>query len=55
MLEINKSFIPCVWILGFLHAQEMHDHPIDELYFSISLRVEGSGFGNLDIQQRLEA
>jgi hypothetical protein len=29
----------------------MDDHPTEELYLSISLGVEGSGFGELGVQQ----
>jgi hypothetical protein len=31
VLDIRKDLIPCAWILGFVHAQDMHDHPIDDL------------------------
>jgi hypothetical protein len=51
VLDIRKALIPCAWMLGVVHAQEMHDHPIDDLCLSISLRVEGSGFGELGVQQ----
>jgi hypothetical protein len=51
MLNIIKSLIPCVWILGVVHVKDMQDHPIDDLYLCISLGVEGSGFGELGVQQ----
>jgi hypothetical protein len=51
MLNIRKDHIPCVWILGVLHAQDMHYHPISDLCLvSINLAVEGSGFGELGVQ-----
>jgi hypothetical protein len=45
VLNIGKTLIPCVRILGIVHAQDMHDHPIDDLGLAIRLGVEGSGFG----------
>jgi hypothetical protein len=30
----------------------MYGHPIDDLYLSISLMMEGSGFGEIFSQQR---
>jgi hypothetical protein len=51
MLDIRKDLIPCAWMLGVVHAQDMDDHPIENLYMSIGLRVEGSGFGELGVQQ----
>jgi hypothetical protein len=56
VLDIRKALIPCAWILGVLHVQEMHYHPIhDDLCLSTSMRVEGNGFGELGFQQRIEA
>jgi hypothetical protein len=34
-----------------VHVQDMYNHPIDDLSLAIYLRVEGSGFGELGIQQ----
>jgi hypothetical protein len=51
MLEIRKALIPCAWMLGVVHAQHMHNHPIDDLYLSNSFKVEGNGFGKLGFQQ----
>ena len=51
MLNIGKTLIPCVWMLGIVHAQDIHDHPIDDLGLAICLGVEGSGFGELGVQQ----
>jgi hypothetical protein len=55
MLKIGKTLIPCAWVLGIVHAQDMHDHPIDELGLAICLGVEGSGFGELVVQRCPEA
>jgi hypothetical protein len=41
MMNIEKSLIPSSWMLGFVHAQDMHDHPIDEFSLAINLGVEG--------------
>jgi hypothetical protein len=31
MLNIGKTLIPCVGVLGIVHVQDMHDHSIDDL------------------------
>jgi hypothetical protein len=51
MLNIGKTLIPCRQMLIFLHVQDVHNHPIDNLYLAIDLRVEGSGFSELGVQQ----
>jgi hypothetical protein len=50
MLKIGKNRIPCAWTLGIVHAQDMHDHPIDDFNLAILLWVAGHGFGELGIQ-----
>jgi hypothetical protein len=42
MLNIRKDLIPCVWMFGIVHPQDMDNHHVDYLCFSISLWVEGS-------------
>jgi hypothetical protein len=49
LLNIRKALIPCAWILGFVHSQDINDHPIDDLCLSISLGVGGSGFGDFGV------
>jgi hypothetical protein len=44
VLNIGETLIPSMCMLIILHAQDMHNHPIDELYLDIGLRVESSGF-----------
>jgi hypothetical protein len=44
MLNIRKDFIPCAWMFGIVHAQDMDNHHVDYLCLSISLWVEGSRF-----------
>jgi hypothetical protein len=51
MLNIGKTLIPCAGVLGIVHAHDMYDHLIDDLSLAICLGVEGSGFGELGIQQ----
>jgi hypothetical protein len=51
VLKIEKTLIPCTWILIFMHAQDVHNHLIDNLCLAIGLRVEGSGFSELGVQQ----
>jgi hypothetical protein len=50
MLKIKKAFIPCAWIFRIIHPQDMNNHPVEYLYFPISLWVEGSRFGQLGVQ-----
>jgi hypothetical protein len=50
VLNIGKNLIPCSWMLGILHVQDMHDHPLDNLSLAICLGVEGRGFGELGVQ-----
>jgi hypothetical protein len=49
--NIEKNIIPCMWILRVIHAQYVHKHMINDLCLAISLRVEGSGFSELGVQQ----
>jgi hypothetical protein len=51
VLNIGKTLIPCTWMLRVIHAQDVHNHPIDDLCLAIGLRVEGSGFSELGVQQ----
>jgi hypothetical protein len=50
VLNIGKNLIPCVGMLGIVHAQDMHDHLVDDLDLAIHLGVEGGGFGELGVQ-----
>ena len=49
-LNIGKTLIPCVWMLGIVHVQDMHDHPVEYLGLAIHFGVEGHGFGELGVQ-----
>jgi hypothetical protein len=51
VLNIGKTLIPCTWMLRVIHAQDVHNHLIDDLCLAIGLRVEGSGFSELGVQQ----
>lgn len=52
MLYIGEDFIPCVFMLQVVHVQDVHDHPVDNLYLAINLGVEGCGLNELRIQQQ---
>jgi hypothetical protein len=52
VLFIWKTLVPCTWMLRILHAQDVQNHPIDDLCSAISLGVEISAFGDLGVQQR---
>jgi hypothetical protein len=51
VLNIGKTLIPCARVLGILHAQDMHNHLVDDLGLAIHLGMEGSGFGELGVQK----
>jgi hypothetical protein len=51
VLNIGKNLIPGTRVLGIVHAQDVHDHPIDDLGLAIHLGVEGSGLGEVGLQQ----
>jgi hypothetical protein len=51
VLNIGETLIPCAWILIFVHAYDVHNHIIDDLYLVIYLGVESSGFSELGVQQ----
>ena len=51
MLDKGKTLIPCAGVFLIVHAKVMYDHLIYVLSFPIFLGVEGSGFGELGIQQ----
>jgi hypothetical protein len=51
VLNIGETLIPCRWMLSVVHAQDVHNHLIDELYLVICLGVESSGFCELGVQQ----
>jgi hypothetical protein len=51
VLNIGKTLILCTWMLRDIHAQYVHNHPIDDLCLAVGLRVEGNGFSNIGVQQ----
>jgi hypothetical protein len=51
VLNIGKTLIPCTWMLTVIHAQYVHNNLIDDLCLAIGLRVEGSGFSEIGVQQ----
>jgi hypothetical protein len=52
MLDIWETLVPCTRMLRIVHAQDVHDHLIDDLGLAIGLGVERSGFCELGVQQR---
>jgi hypothetical protein len=54
VLDIWETLIPCTRILRIIHAQDVHNHLIDDLGLAIGLGVESSGFCELGVQQRPE-
>jgi hypothetical protein len=52
VLNIRDNLFPCTWMLIIVHAQDVHNHSIDELCLAVSLGVESSGFFELGVQKR---
>jgi hypothetical protein len=50
MLNIGETIIPCMWMLRVVHAQDMHNHLIDDLCLVVCLGVESSGFSEIGVQ-----
>jgi hypothetical protein len=50
VLNTRETLIPCMWMLRVVHAQNVHNHPIDELYLVVCLGVESNGFSELGVQ-----
>jgi hypothetical protein len=51
VLNIGKTLIPSTNILTFIHVQDVHNHLIDDLFLAIGLRMEGSGFSGIGVEQ----
>jgi hypothetical protein len=49
VLNIGKNLILGARVLGIIHAQDVHEHPVDNLSLVIRLGVEGSGLGELGV------
>ena len=56
LLDIGEAFIRCLWVLRIVHAQNVYDHPIDDLCLAISLGMESYELVSLvsNIDQRLD-
>jgi hypothetical protein len=50
VLNIGKTLIPGARELGIVHAQDVHDHTIEDLSLAIRLGVEDSGLGEISVQ-----
>ena len=50
LLNIGKTLIPGVGVLGIIHTQDVHDNLVDDLGLAIRLGVEGSGLDELGVQ-----
>jgi hypothetical protein len=50
VLNIGETLIPCTQMLRVVHAQDVHNHLIDDLCLVVYLGVERSGFSELGVQ-----
>jgi hypothetical protein len=44
VLNIAETLIPCMHIIRVVHAQDVHNHLIDDLCLVVCLGVESGGF-----------
>jgi hypothetical protein len=51
VMNIGKTLTPIVGVLRIVHVQDVHDHLVDDLCLDIGLGVEGSGLGEIGVQQ----
>ena len=51
VLNIGETLIPYTWILRVVHAQDVHNHPMDDLCLVLCLGVESNGFSDLGVQK----
>ena len=51
VMNIRKTLILGAGVLGIVHAQDVHDHPVDNLGLAIHVGMEGSRVGELGVQQ----
>ena len=49
VLYIEEALIPCVWMIWVVHAQNVYDHLVDDLYLAISLGMESCGICELGV------
>jgi hypothetical protein len=54
VLDIWETLVPCTRMLRIVHAQDVHNHLIDDLVLAIGLGVKRSGFCELGVQQTPE-
>jgi hypothetical protein len=46
ILDTRKTLIPCARMFIVVHFEDIYNYLVDYLYLSISVGVEGSGFGH---------
>ena len=51
VMNMGETLIPCTWMLRVVHAQDVHNHQIDDLCMDVCLGVESGGFSELGVQQ----
>ena len=52
VLNIGEALVPCAWMICVVHAQNVYDHPIDNLCLAINLRMEGYGLSEFGVWHR---
>ena len=50
VLDIGEAFILCVCILQVVHAHNVYDHIVHDLYFAIVLVEESCGLSELGVK-----
>ena len=52
MVDIGEAFFPCALMIRVVNAQNVYDHPVDDLCFAISLGLESYCLSELGIQHQ---
>jgi hypothetical protein len=50
VLNIRETLIPYTWMLRVVHAQDVHNHLIEDICLVFFLGVESSVFSELGVQ-----
>jgi len=50
LLDIGEALIPCAGMPWVVHAQNVYDHPDNDLFLAISMGMERCGLSELEVQ-----
>jgi hypothetical protein len=50
LMNIGETFILGTQMLRFVHVQDVHNHPIEDLCLEVGFMVEINGFSKIGVQ-----